>query len=59
MFQITFEYDSNKRDEHGFPIFGVKTMSVHAVNEESARKNVERLFGGRHHINIIDITPID
>jgi hypothetical protein len=59
MFQVSFEYDSNQRDEFGFPIFGIKTMTVYAVNEQSARANIERLFGGRHHVNITEISKVE
>ena len=57
-FEVELEYEENRRDANGFPVFGTKTMEVVAANEDSVRVRCDKIFG-RGNYNIVSVEVID
>lgn len=57
-FEVVLEYEERRRDEHGYPVFGTRTMEVVAVNKESVKARCDKVFG-RGNYNIVSVEEID
>jgi hypothetical protein len=56
-FEVEVEYESPHRDQDGFPVFGVRSMEVIAVDEANVVKRCERMFG-KGNFNIVAVEEI-